>query len=124
MKHTLGLVAAVAGLGLGSLIGPAATATASPGTTAAGTTAHRSQAAGPHIMQNVDRVNVPKCVKFKTNFSGAKDHLYITNKCKKAKHVKVILDHAVDFDCRKISKGNTRHFTWLYPAKVNKVKGC
>lgn len=124
MKHTLGLIAAVAGLGLGSLVGPASAATASPSTTAESTTVHRSQAAGPHIMQKIDRVNVPKCVKFKTNFSGVKDHLYITNKCKSAKRVRVILDNGPDFKCIKIPRGYRAHYTWLYPSKVNKVKGC
>ncbi|MCX4967029.1 hypothetical protein [Streptomyces sp. NBC_00654] len=124
MKRTLGLIAAVAGLGLGSLIGPASAASASPATTAESTTAHRSQAAGPHIMQIVDRVNVPKCVKFKTDFSGATDHLYITNKCKSAKRVRVILDYGPDFKCTKIGKGYRGHYTWPYPSKVNKVKGC
>ncbi|MGW2328498.1 hypothetical protein ACWC5C_22465 [Streptomyces sp. NPDC001700] len=124
MKQKLGLAVATVCVGMGTLVGPASTAVASPADTGGTTAAQRSQAAGVGIMAHVDRVNVPKCVKFKTNFSGYKDHLYIKNKCKRAKHVKVILDQASDFECRKISKGHTRHYWWSYPAKVNKVKGC
>ncbi|WP_413808547.1 hypothetical protein [Streptomyces sp. OE57] len=131
MQRTFALATGAALLSVGALAAASAPATAAsapataasaPATAAARQVTERT--AGSQIMQRVDRVNVPDCVKFKTDFSGATDHLYITNRCEKAKHVKVILDSQADFECQKINADRTEHYWWGWPAKVNKVKGC
>ncbi|WP_262702248.1 MULTISPECIES: hypothetical protein [Streptomyces] len=124
MQRTFALATGAALLSVGALAAGSAPATAASSPATSGARQATERTAGSQIMQRVDRVNVPDCVKFKTDFSGATDHLYITNECRKAKHVKVILDSQADFECQKINSGDGEHYWWGWPAKVNKVKGC
>jgi hypothetical protein len=100
---------------------PASADAAPTGAGSRARTVHSTGEAG--VFQSVDRVNLSKCVKIKTNFSGATDHLYITNRCRKARNVKVIVAQHRDFKCQRIKSGWRYTFSWGYPGKIDKVKG-
>jgi hypothetical protein len=67
---------------------------------------------------------VPNCVITRLDDSGFFDYLTVTNKCKTAKRIKVMLANRRDFQCLYYARGVSYEYRWRYPGRFDGLKSC
>lgn len=66
----------------------------------------------------------PVCIKHRLDDNGPTDELLVTNKCKRAWNVKVILERHTDLVCTRIAANRSKTFTWKWPGKFDGIARC
>jgi len=68
--------------------------------------------------------SVPKCVTWRLDSSGFKDHLWVTNQCRSTQRIKVIIAKGDDFSCISYRPGAQWHYEWSYPGRFDRLDRC
>jgi hypothetical protein len=67
---------------------------------------------------------VPSCVLTEVDDDGASDYVIVTNACRSAVRVQVVLDNYPDDACTTIPATESRSFDWFYPGRYDGLKRC
>lgn len=80
--------------------------------------------AGQDIKTAAAAGTAPSCVKALLNDEGFTDHLKVTNNCKTAQRIKVVLAKHDDLACRYFSPGHYWNYEWSYPGRFDRLESC